>query len=62
MKKPDGKNLLRKRVQKRTVNMGTWNIQSLTGRNKQVFEQLNEFLMDIISLTGTKRKGTGNEI
>ena len=41
--------------------MGTWNIQGISTKKDQVLDQLERCRMDIVALTETKKKGTGNE-
>jgi exonuclease III len=43
------------------LNIGTWNIKGISTKKDQVFDQLERYGMDIVALTETKKKGTGNE-
>ncbi|KAL3287970.1 hypothetical protein HHI36_002426 [Cryptolaemus montrouzieri] len=56
----DGSNL-RQTLKKRTLRMGTWNIQEIRNKKKEVFGELKLRQMDICVLTETKMKVRGNE-
>ena len=41
---------------------GTWKVQGIRGKMEEITSELGKLKMDVIGLTGTKRKGTGSEI
>jgi exonuclease III len=43
------------------MNIGCWNIQGISTKEKEVFEQLQEFNIDTGVLSETKKKGNGSE-
>lgn len=43
------------------MNFGTWNVQGINTKQKEVFDQLEKYQMDVVVLTETKKKGDGNE-
>lgn len=43
------------------MNIGTWNIQGLNTKKQEVFQIIEEYNMDIIALSETKKKGSGCE-
>ncbi|XP_030757794.1 craniofacial development protein 2-like [Sitophilus oryzae] len=45
---------------KRTLRIGTWNIQGIATK-REVFKEMERYDMDIIALTETKKKGKGTE-
>lgn len=56
------KSNLRQRLRKRTMNIGTWNIQGLGTKQREVISEIEKLNLDIIILTETKKKGTGEEV
>jgi len=52
----------RHKARKRLINSGTWNVQGIRGKMEEITSELGKLKMDVIGLTGTKRKGTGSEI
>jgi len=43
------------------MNYGTWNVQGIRGKMKEITSKLGKLKMDVIGLTETERKGTGSE-
>ena len=58
---PDRPNLRRQQLRKRMLKIGTWNIQGLGTKQKEVIGEIQEMNMDIVILTETKKKGKGEE-
>lgn len=46
---------------KRTLRIGTWNIQGIATKTDEVFKEIETNAMDIVALTETKKKGKGTE-
>ncbi|XP_030762016.1 craniofacial development protein 2-like [Sitophilus oryzae] len=44
------------------MNIGTWNVQSISGKIEEITKELEVLKMDIVALTETKRKGNGTEL
>ncbi|XP_049778037.1 uncharacterized protein LOC126175324 [Schistocerca cancellata] len=57
----DGYNRRRKRLRKRTVLIGVWNIQGLQNKVGEVIKEMEARNQDIIILSETKKKGRGIE-
>lgn len=55
IRKTEGSRIKRKSW---TMNIGAWNIQGLATKTQEVFAEIGEMGMDIITLTETKKKGT----
>ena len=65
-KKPIGNtsdrfNLRRHKLQKRTIRLGTLNVQGIRNKTGEIIKGLEELRQDITILTETKKKGTGVE-
>lgn len=60
-KKPKGFGRNRQWLRKRTMNLGTWNIQGIRTKEVEVFREIEKSNLDITILTETKKKGTGEE-
>ncbi|XP_050506239.1 craniofacial development protein 2-like [Diabrotica virgifera virgifera] len=43
------------------MNIGTWNLQSISGKMEEITEEIKKLDMDIVVLTETKKKGIGIE-
>ena len=43
------------------MNIGTWNIQGISTKKDQVFDQLERYRMDIAALTETKEQEMSNK-
>jgi len=57
----DGKNGKRQRQRKWLMNFATWNIQGISTKRREVFDEMKKMKIDIGVLTETKKKGKGNE-
>ena len=42
--------------------VGTWNVRSLTGKEKELTEEFEKVNIDILGVTETKKKGKGEEV
>lgn len=60
--KPDGNIGKRTWKRKRTLQIGTWNVQSLSNKKAEVFAEIEKSKLDIVVLTETKVKGNGQEM
>jgi len=65
-KKPIGNtsdrfNLRRHKLRKRTIRLGTLNVQGIRNKTGEIIKGLEELRQDITILTETKKKGTGVE-
>ena len=58
----DGFNNRRKKQRKRTILLGTWNVQGIRNKTEEIMKAITELKEDIIILTETKKKGSGLEI
>lgn len=56
------KNKARKARKKKTITVGTWNIEGLRTKQKEIINEIDKLKTDIIVLTETKKKGLGEEI
>ena len=45
----------------RTMNIGTWNVRSLSGKEVELVEEIKKYSVDILGITETKKKGEGVE-
>lgn len=52
---------LRRTLRKQTMRLATWNIQGLSNKQREVFNELQGMNIDICILTETKKKGKGSE-
>lgn len=52
----DGTTRKRHRQRKRTLNLGTWNVQGINTKQAEVFTQLEKYGIDIGTLTEVKKK------
>ena len=41
------------------MNVGTWNVTSLTGKEVELVEEVKKYRLDIVSLSSTKKRGNG---
>jgi exonuclease III len=41
------------------MNIGTWNVTSLTGKELELIEEAKKYQLDILGISSTKRKGKG---
>ena len=60
--KQDGYNRRRQKQRKRTILIGTWNIQGIRNKMVDILEEIKRLNQDIIILTETKKKGCGSEV
>jgi len=65
-KKPIGNtsdrfNLRRHKLRKRTIRLGTLNVQGIRNKTGEIIKGLEELRQDLTILTETKKKGTGVE-
>ena len=65
-KKPFGNtsdrfNLRRHKLRKRTMRLGTLNVQGIRNKTGEIIKGLEELSQDIMILTETKKKGNGVE-
>jgi len=58
----DGCNLRRHMLHKRTIRLGTLNVQGIRNKTGEIIKGLEELKQDITILTETKMKGNGVEI
>nr|CAH7729527.1 unnamed protein product [Callosobruchus chinensis] len=58
---PDGSNLRRQRKRKRLMNIGTWNVKSMSTKQSELISEIKRYQMDIVAVTETKKKGNGSE-
>ena len=58
----DGCNLWRHKLHKRTIRLGTLNVQGIRNKTGEIIKGLEELKQDITILTETKKKGNGFEI
>ncbi|CAF4583492.1 unnamed protein product, partial [Rotaria sp. Silwood2] len=42
------------------INIGTWNVTSLTGKEMEVVEEAQKYHLDILGISSTKRKSKGS--
>lgn len=49
-------------LRKRTLNFGTWNVQGINGKINEIVREIKPLEIDIMILTETKKKGTGQEL
>lgn len=42
-------------------NLGTWNVRSISGKEQELSDEFDRLNLDILMLTETKKKGTGEE-
>jgi len=66
-KKPIGNildrcNLPQHKLQKRTIRLGTLNVQGIRNKTAEIIKGLEKLKQDITILTETKKKGNGIEI
>lgn len=54
-------NRKRTRRRKRTMILGTWNVQGISRKTEEVIAELNKMNIDLAVVTETKRKGQGSE-
>ena len=43
------------------MNIGTWNVRSLSGKEVELVEEIKKYNVDILGITETKKKGEGVE-
>lgn len=55
-RKQDGNERRRTKQRKRTMNMGTWNVQGINTKQAELIKEINKMDIDIIVLTETKKK------
>ena len=55
-------NLRRHKLRKRTIRLGTLNVQGIRNKAGEIIKGLEEFKLNITILTETKKKGNGVEI
>jgi len=55
-------NLRRHKLSKRTIGLGTLNVQGIRNKTGEIIKSLEELKHDITILTKTKKKGNGVEI
>lgn len=60
-RKSDGTKRKRHLAMKRTLRIGTWNIQGIANKYVEIEEEISKQNIDIIALSETKKKGQGNE-
>jgi len=48
-------------LRKRTINIGTWNVQGFGRKINEVFFEVKRLKMDVMVITETKKKGQGSE-
>ncbi|XP_045463868.1 craniofacial development protein 2-like [Harmonia axyridis] len=58
----DGSHGKRHKLRKRTLNIGTWNVQGIRTKEDEITRELQTLSMDLVVLTETKKKGTGTEV
>ena len=46
---------------KRTMNIGTWNIQSVRSKEIELVQEMRKYKISILGVTETKKKGQGIE-
>jgi len=51
----------RRKLKKRTLKFGTWNVQGCRNKLEEIIGEINIMKMDVVVLTETKKKGTGSE-
>ncbi|CAF3932499.1 unnamed protein product [Rotaria sp. Silwood1] len=51
-----------KRQHQHKINIGTWNVTSLTGKEIELAEEAQKYTLDILGISSTKRKGKGSLI
>lgn len=44
------------------MNIGIWNVTSLTGKEIELVEEVKKYRLDIVGLSSTKEKGNGTMI
>jgi exonuclease III len=44
-----------------TLKFGTWNVQGCRNKMEEIIREINRMKMDVVVLTETEKKGTGNE-
>lgn len=57
----DGHNGKRRKQRKRRMIFGTWNVQGISTKQSEVFQQLQKHNVDVCVLSETKKKGFGIE-
>lgn len=60
-RKQDGSKRQRTMQQKRIMRMGTWNVQGIRIKERELMGEIERMKIDICVLTETKQKGKGNE-
>jgi exonuclease III len=43
------------------MKFGTWNVQGWRNKMEEIISEISVMKMDVVVLTETKKKGTGNE-
>ena len=43
------------------MRIGTWNVRGINGKDRELLEELNNYKVDILGITETKKKGHGHE-
>jgi exonuclease III len=43
------------------MKFGTWNVQGCRNKMEEIISEISVMKMDVVVLTETKQKGTGNE-
>ena len=43
------------------MNIGTWNVRSIKGKEKELVEEVKKYKVDILGITETKKKGKDEE-
>jgi hypothetical protein len=59
---PDICNVRRNKLRKRTIRLGTLNVQGIRNKTGEVIKGLEELKQDITILAETKKRGNGIEI
>jgi len=55
-------NLRRHKLRKRSIRLGTLNVQGIRNKTGEIIKSLEELKQDITILTETKKKGNGVEL
>lgn len=51
----------KQKTRKKKLIYATWNVQGISTKKQEIYEQLNKYKVDIAALTETKKKGSGYE-
>ena len=52
-------NVARNRSSRHRLQLGNWNVFTLTGKEKELVEEAKRYQLDIVGLSSTKRRGSG---